>query len=73
MTNSKLDPVAVHRAAVELYREVSALASDNYPERLQPFSEQWDAYLLLPDLIDRCKENFERIPEQFRPPHYLRA
>jgi len=35
--------------------------------------EQRDAYMLLPDLIERCQESYHAIPEPDRPLHWCAA
>ncbi len=70
-TNSinPVDALMDHAANVELYREVSLLASAGYPAQLTP--EQTDAYQLLPQLIEDCRTAFDLIPLDLRPLHYL--
>jgi hypothetical protein len=69
MMRNQTDPVADHRSWVDLYNETVRIASAGFPKQLTV--EQWDAYLLIPDLLDRCKESFELVPEAVRPLHYL--
>lgn len=58
-----------HSSWVEAWTEAVETASGSYPA---PLSEsQRQVYLLIPDLLDRCRESFEAIPEHLRPVHYL--
>ncbi len=66
-----MDRKTEHKGWVELYNETVRLASSTYPEMLS--EEQRDAYMLLPDLIERCQESYHAIPEPDRPLHWCAA
>jgi hypothetical protein len=55
---------------LELYNETSALAASGGPDGPLP-EDRRDAYRLLPDLIERCRESWLAIPESVRSIHYL--
>jgi len=72
MSNLNLIAAVVeHRNDVELWREMSVIASAGFPAPLT--DAQTQAYALLPYMLDQCKESYARIPvgAQGRPQHYL--
>ena len=62
------DLIRAHRAAVEVYLDISHIAASSYPELTDASRE---AYEVLPMLIDDCQREYDRIPEDLRPVHYL--
>ena len=60
-----------HRDAVALYEEVSRIASAHYPDPLA--EEQRDAYLLLPYMLNLCRDAYSLLDPDIRPVHYLLA
>jgi hypothetical protein len=60
-----------HEENLMLYREASRIASCAYPAPLT--EEQRDAYLLLPSLIELCKDSCDDLDPAERPLHYLLA
>ncbi len=69
MTTAEL--LAQHRVWVETYNDVVYQACSRYPELLN--DREKEAYLLLPSLIDYCRQAYSFIPEDApgRPVHYL--
>lgn len=58
-----------HAELVRYWAETSTAAAAGYPGPLT--AAQKDLYMLLPEILSACRDAFYRIPEAFRPLHYL--